>query len=299
LKGKEDVVDTAEQAITIFSDKDWWTGIAATSLKIVGIILIAVIFKYIIKAAISNVFKVRLKSPLRLSERRENTLFRLLNNIATYVIYFVAILAILSEFMDVRGILAGAGVVGLAIGFGAQNLVRDIITGFFIIFENQFSVGDTVRIASFEGTVEEIGLRTTKIKSWTGELHILPNSSITEVTNFSVHNSIAVIDLSIAYEEDIDKAQRIIEDVVKKVKPNYPEMVKDPEVLGVQMLGASEVVIRVTSEVLPMTHFKIARELRKTLKFELEKAGIEIPYPKMVTYHKEAKPKEIKNKMEG
>jgi moderate conductance mechanosensitive channel len=281
-------LEAAEQAVTIFTDKEWWAGIGTAGLKIVGIILLAVIFKYIFKAAIANVFKVRLKSPLRLSERRENTLFRLLDNVATYVIYFVAILAILSEFMDVRGILAGAGVVGLAIGFGAQNLVRDIITGFFIIFENQFAVGDTVRIASFEGTVEEIGLRTTKIKSWTGELHILPNSSITEVTNFSVHNSMAVVDVSIAYEADIDKAQSIIQEVVAKVKPNFPEMVKEPEVLGVQMLGAgaSEVVIRVVAEVLPMTHFKIARELRKLLKLELDKAGIDIPYPKMVTYQK-------------
>jgi moderate conductance mechanosensitive channel len=281
-------LEAAEQAVTIFTDKEWWAGIGTAGLKIVGIILLAVIFKYIFKAAIANVFKVRLKSPLRLSERRENTLFRLLDNVATYVIYFVAILAILSEFMDVRGILAGAGVVGLAIGFGAQNLVRDIITGFFIIFENQFAVGDTVRIASFEGTVEEIGLRTTKIKSWTGELHILPNSSITEVTNFSIHNSMAVVDVSIAYEADIDKAQSIIQEVVAKVKPNFPEMVKEPEVLGVQMLGAgaSEVVIRVVAEVLPMTHFKIARELRKLLKLELDKAGIDIPYPKMVTYQK-------------
>ncbi|MED1864996.1 mechanosensitive ion channel family protein [Fictibacillus nanhaiensis] len=279
----------------MFSDKEWWTGIATTSLKIVGIIILAIIFKYIVKAAIANIFKVRLKSPLRLSERRENTLFRLLDNVASYVIYFVAILTVLTEFgVDIKAILAGAGVVGLAIGFGAQSLVKDIITGFFIIFENQFSVGDTVRITNFEGTVEEIGLRTTKIKSWTGELHILPNSSITEVTNFSVHNSIAVVDLSIAYEEDIDKAQNIIQDVVKNAKPNYPEMVKEPEVLGVQMLGASEVVIRVTAEVLPMTHFKIARELRKTLKHELERAGIEIPYPKMVTYQKEPVPKENK-----
>jgi moderate conductance mechanosensitive channel len=280
------VVETAEQAVTIFSNKEWWAGIAAKGIKIAGIILLAIIFKYILKAAIANVFKVRLKTPLRLSERRENTLFKLLDNVSSYVIYFLAILTILSEFMDIKAILAGAGVVGLAIGFGAQSLVKDIITGFFIIFEHQFSVGDYVRIASFEGTVEEIGLRTTKIKSWTGELHILPNSSITEVTNFSVHNSMAVVDISIAYEEDIDKAQGIIQEVVNKAKPNFPEMIKEPEVLGVQMLGASEVVIRVAAEVLPMTHFKIARELRKALKDELEKAGIEIPYPKMVTYTK-------------
>ncbi len=117
---------------------------------------------------------------------------RLLQNVFSYAIYFVAGVMILETLsVDVRGLLAGAGIVGLAVGFGAQNLVKDIITGFFIIFEDQFSVGDYVRVGTFEGTVEEIGLRTTKIKSWTGEINILPNGSIVEVTNFSLHNSVA------------------------------------------------------------------------------------------------------------
>ncbi|WP_035351141.1 MULTISPECIES: mechanosensitive ion channel family protein [Fictibacillus] len=275
-----------EKISNYISNPELWTEIGIKSLRIVLIILGAIILVRIIRAAIGNGFKFRMKSPLRLSERREQTLIRLLNNVVGYVIYFIAILMILSEFnVKVEAILASAGVVGLAVGFGAQNLVRDIITGFFIIFENQFSVGDFVRVGNFEGTVEEIGLRTTKIKNWTGEVHILPNSSITEVTNFSVHNSMAVVDVSIAYEEDIDRAQAIIEEVVKEKAPEFPEMVRDPEVLGVQMLGAHEVVIRVTAEVLPMTHFKVARELRKSIKTRLEQEGIEIPYPKMITYY--------------
>nr|WP_240515439.1 mechanosensitive ion channel family protein [Fictibacillus aquaticus] len=260
-------------------------------LKILGIIIGAVIVKHLLKAAVANAFKLRVKSPLKLlSERREATLMRLLDNVISYVIYFMALLTVLSEFVDIKALLAGAGVVGLAIGFGAQSLVKDIITGFFIIFENQFSVGDFVRIGSFEGHVEEIGLRTTKVKSWTGELHILPNSSILEVTNFSVHNSIAVVDVSIAYEENIEKAQKIIERVVREREADFPEMVKPPEVLGVHMLGASEVVMRVTAEVMPMTHFKIARELRKSIKAEFDKEGIEIPYPRMVTISKDQNP---------
>ncbi len=109
---------------------------------------------------------------LRVSERREATLLKLLQNVLTYFIYSMAILMILSTLtINVSAVLAGAGIVGLAVGFGAQSLVKDVITGFFIIFEDQFSVGDVIRVGQFEGTVEEIGLRTTKIKSWTGELH--------------------------------------------------------------------------------------------------------------------------------
>ncbi|MDN4071436.1 MULTISPECIES: mechanosensitive ion channel family protein [Fictibacillus] len=256
-------------------------------LKIAAIIFGSVIVVKIVRAAIANIFKIRMKSPLRMSERRENTLIRLLDNVAAYLIYFIALLMILSEFsIDVKALLAGAGVVGLAIGFGAQNLVKDVITGFFIIFEQQFAVGDFVRINNFEGTVEEIGLRTTKLKQWTGELHILPNSSITEVTNFSIHNSIAVVDVSIAYEEDIDRAQAIIEEVVREETPKYPEMVAEPEVLGIQAVAAAEIVIRVTAEVLPMTHFKVARELKKAIKIRLDEEGIELPYQKLISYHK-------------
>ncbi|WP_090239911.1 mechanosensitive ion channel family protein [Fictibacillus solisalsi] len=256
-------------------------------LKIVLILFGAAIVVKIVRAAISNIFKIRMKSPLRMSERRENTLIRLLDNVAAYLIYFIALLMVLTEFnIDVKALLAGAGVVGLAIGFGAQSLVKDIITGFFIIFEQQFAVGDTVRINSFEGTVEEIGLRTTKVKQWTGELHIIPNSSITEVTNFSVNNSIAVVDVSIAYEEDVNRAQDIIEEVVKQKTVEYPEMVAEPEVLGIQSVGATEVVIRVTAEVLPMTHFKITRELKKAIKLRLDEEGIELPFQKLVSYHK-------------
>jgi small conductance mechanosensitive channel len=198
---------------------------------------------------------------------------------------------------DVKALLAGAGIVGLAVGFGAQNLVRDIITGFFIIFEDQFSVGDMIRVGQFEGTVEEIGLRTTKIKSWTGEINILPNGNITEVTNFSVNNSVAFVDVSIAYEGDIPKAERVIEDLLLELPDKYEEMVAPPELLGVQNLGPSEVVLRVVSEVLPMKHFHISRVLRKEIKMRLDEHGIEIPYPRMVMYTRQDEGAKQKERM--
>ncbi len=146
-------------------DQDTWINLGMVVLKAIAIFILAGLVIRIGKLAIVNIFKMRSRAPIRTSDRREATLAKLLQNILTYVIYFIALIMVLSTIgINVGPILAGAGVVGLAVGFGAQNLVRDIITGFFIIFEDQFSVGDHVIIGPFQGDVEEIGLRTTKIK---------------------------------------------------------------------------------------------------------------------------------------
>src|SRR5690625_7951565 len=127
--------------------------------------------------------------------------------------------------IQIGPLLAGAGIAGLAIGFGAQNLVKDIISGFFIVFEDQFGVGDYVSFAGVEGTGEEIGLRTTKVKSWTGEQQVNPNGNITQVTNYSGHNGLAIVDINISYENDITEAEKIIEDVLSLLTENYKEIV--------------------------------------------------------------------------
>jgi small conductance mechanosensitive channel len=282
-------MQTIEKAYTksleFLTDEKVWITLGQGLLKIILIIVISAILIRIGKLAIHNFFLIRTKSPLRVTERREATLAKLLVNILTYVIYFISFIMILEVFtINVTALLAGAGVAGLAIGFGAQNLVRDVITGFFIIFEDQFSVGDFIRTGTFEGTVEEIGLRVTKIKGITGEIHIIPNGSIMEVTNFSISNSVAIVDVSIAYEGNIDKAERVIQGLLEEIHTRNEDMVKPPELLGVQMLGASEVVLRVVSEVKPMRHFAVARLLRKEIKSVLDQNGIEIPYPRLVTY---------------
>ena len=258
------------------------------TIRIALIVIIAGIVVKIGKKVIANIFMIREKSALRTSERRETTMLKLLNNILSYVVYFIAIMTILSvlEF-DVKALLAGAGILGLAVGFGAQSLVKDIITGFFIIFEDQFAVGDYVRVNTFEGTVEEIGLRTTKIKGINGEINIIPNGNILEVTNFSIYNSVAVVDIGIAYEGDVDEAERVIRNMLERLPERYEDLMSTPQLLGVQSLGPSEVVLRITAETAPMRHFYIARELRKELKNTLDKHGIEIPFPRMVMYNRQ------------
>jgi moderate conductance mechanosensitive channel len=275
--------------ITRLSNEDIWINIGEGFLKTILIMIISKFVIHIGKITIENIFKVRQHSSMiRVSERREATLMKLLQNVLTYAIYFIAIIMILSALsINVSAILAGAGIVGLAVGFGAQSLVKDIITGFFIIFEDQFSVGDFIRVGQFEGTVQEIGLRTTKIKVWTGELHIIPNGNILEVTNFSLNNSVAVIDISVAYEENIQRVEQLIQDLLLTLQDKYEDIVQPPELLGVQNLGNSEVLIRVTAETLPMRHMVVARQLRKEIKLCLDKHGIEIPFPRMVMYSRE------------
>jgi moderate conductance mechanosensitive channel len=288
----EDSADQAKDAAQDIWDKlisdELWVNIGVASVKIVLILLLTAVVIKIGKLAIQNIFRVRSRSPFKISERREATLSKLLENVLTYVVYFVAIIMILSALtVNVTGLLAGAGIVGLAVGFGAQNLVRDVITGFFIIFEDQFSVGDFIRVGALEGNVEEIGLRTTKIKNWTGELHIIPNGNIAEVTNFSIHNSIAVVDVSIAYEENIEEAERVISELLLTMPQKYEYLINPPDLLGVQTLGASDVVMRIVAECTPMQHWGMARNIRKDVKMALDKHGIEIPFPRMVMYNRQ------------
>lgn len=272
----------------LLNENTWWA-IGEGVIKIVIIFAIANIVIRIGKVTIHNIFKIRDRSPIRTSERREETLSKLLDNILSYVIYFLAFMMILSVLgIDVKALLAGAGIVGLAVGFGAQSLVKDILSGFFIIFEDQFSVGDHIRVGQFEGDVEAIGLRTTKIKNWTGELHILPNGTITQVTNFSLNNSVAVVDVAVAYKEDLDKAENVIQELLEELSGQYEELVDVPQLLGVQNLGPSEIVLRIVAETLPMKHAYIARIIRKEVKLKLDEAGIEIPLPRLIMYSRDA-----------
>ncbi|HEK9100840.1 mechanosensitive ion channel family protein [Bacillus pfraonensis] len=276
--------DTLKQYLM---DSNRWEYIGIVTLKILIILVAGVIVVRIARAIVRNAFRMGSRSPIQISERRTVTVAKLLENIVAYVVMFIMLIAILGVFnINASGLLAGAGVIGLAVGFGAQSLVKDVITGLFILLEDQFSVGDYVRIGQFEGVVLEIGLRTTKIKSWTGEIHILPNGSIAQVTNFSVSNSVAFVDVSISYESDIARAERIIEELLEELPEKYEQMVATPQLLGVQTLGASEVVLRVIAEVEPMQHAPIARALRKEIKNRLDLHGIEIPYPHMVLYNR-------------
>ena len=236
LKGLEAAIQQVKD--TIFS-ADFWLSTGFFAIRIILIIVVAGVVVKVGQVLIRRFFAIKLKSPMRKTERREKTMIKLLENALKYIVYFSAILAVLTEFkIDAKGLLAGAGVLGLAVGFGAQSLVKDVISGFFIIFEDQFGVGDYVRINSGEGTVMEIGLRTTKIALYGGELYTVPNGQIGEVVNYSVTNSMVLLDLALSYETDIDHAEELIKGFLGKLpRERYSEVIGVPEVLGVQKYG--------------------------------------------------------------
>ncbi|MCE5172476.1 mechanosensitive ion channel family protein [Paenibacillus profundus] len=292
------VEDNIENTLSLFekwqhgiidwlTDSGTWEMILVKAIKIALIVLITRIVIRVVYRMINHTVIKREKNRMGMNPRRLLTVGKLLKNVTSLVMNFIMILLILSEFnVNLAPLLAGAGVVGLAVGFGAQSLVKDVMTGFFIIFEDQFAVGDVIKVGQFQGTVEMIGLRSTRIHSWTGEVHIIPNGIITEVTNFSLNNSIAVVDISIAYEENVEEAIDVMSKALETLPERNENVVTLPQVLGVQMLAASEVTIRVIAECRPYTQAGVSRQMNAEMKKALEDHGIEIPYPRLVTYQR-------------
>ena len=225
------------------------------------------------------------------SNKRAKTMVNLLQNVVSYVVWFIVATTILSNLgIRVESIIAGAGVVGLAIGFGAQALVKDVITGFFIIFENQFDVGDYVKINTTgttvaEGTVQSISMRSTRILSFEGDLTILPNGTMNEIVNFSIHNGMAIVEIPVSIKEDLDKVEQKLEVFLPTIKEKYAIFVNEPEILGVETVTAGEATIKIAGETEPNAHGTGARILRREIKSFFDKEGIQSPIPTMVSYN--------------
>lgn len=247
-----------------------WQSAAIVLGRILLIWILSRILLRVINRIIDRAASGRSRKKLR--SRKVQTVGRLLKNTAGYAVNFIAILLILGEFnINLAPLLAGAGVLGLAIGFGAQSLVKDVISGFFIILEDQFSVGDVIETGKYKGTVEMIGLRTTRIRSWTGEVHIIPNGAIQDVTNYSLNNALAVIDFPVPATDAADWAEETIRQVLRKAES--PNLLREPELLGVQAIGASDLVFRIIAECRPNTQAEVTRQLNLALKkaFESER----------------------------
>jgi small-conductance mechanosensitive channel len=227
-------------------------------------------------------------------ERRVNTLRGLARSLLKYTLYFIGGVMLLDELgVPTTSILAGAGILGLAVGFGAQNLVRDVITGFFILFEDQFAVGDYVTFSGVTGTVTEMGLRVTRVQSWTGEIHIIPNGKIEQVTNYSRGGMGVLLEVDVAYEVELDHAIEIINSVCHEMaQEKADQVIEEPQVLGVTELSPSGVTIQIFGKVNPMQQWGFARELRKRIKDAFDREGIEIPYPHRVIISKQGKGEE-------
>jgi len=217
-----------------------------------------------------------------LREQRGRTISQLLRSVGRVIISAVALLLTLNVFVDIGPILAGAGILGLAVSFGAQSLVKDVISGFFILFENQFAIGDIIEAGGKAGVVEKMTLRVVVLRDLEGIMHVVPNGEISVVSNRTRGWSRAVIDLGVGYGEDVDRALAVVRDEAAQFATDRQwSAVLDgpPEVLGVEDLGDSAVILRILIRTRPGSQWNAGREFRRRLKNRLDREGIEIPFP--------------------
>jgi small conductance mechanosensitive channel len=218
------------------------------------------------------------------SERqRQLTIVPIIKSLLKYSVYFAAFVLILRAFdLNPMPLLAGAGILGVVVGFGAQPLINDIVSGFFILFENIFLVGDFVETAEARGTVEAIEIRTTRIRNPDGHVHILRNGQIGAVVNYSKEYTHAVVEVGVAYDSNLDHVYRILSETGEKLKEKNPSVLEKTEVRGLKNFGESELLVRTITKVKPGRHRGVARELRKMIKEAFDAEGIEIPFARRV-----------------
>lgn len=263
--------------------------LAASGLRIVLILVAAWIAIVVLQRAI-RMFRVRLSMRLddRESVKRAETLGRVFRYAVAVVVSLVAGMLVLAELgISVAPILGAAGVAGLAVGFGAQSLVKDFFTGFFLLLENQIRQGDVVRLGEHAGLVEEVTLRYVQLRDYDGNVHFVPNGTISTVVNMSRGYAQAVVDACVAYTSDIDLAMRIMSDVARQMRedPQHASRILDDfEIAGVERWEPSGIVIRGRFRVLPLEQWTVRREYLRRLKHAFDDRGIEIPLPHLKIY---------------
>ena len=223
--------------------------------------------------------------------KRVETMGTLLMSAISAVVWVIAISTVLSEFgIDLGPLLAGAGILGVALGFGAQNLVRDFLSGMFMLIEDQYGVGDVIDAGPAVGTVEAVSLRTTRLRDVEGNLWHIPNGTISRVANKSQDWARAVLDVPVAYGTDIDHATAVIKKVADGIwtEEGPPHVLEEPDVWGVEQLGADGMTIRLVVKCAPLAQWDLSRQLRSRLHAAFAEEGIEIPFPQRVVWHRDA-----------
>ena len=231
---------------------------------------------------------VQLRERTERASQRAKTLGTLFKSIGTTVIWIVALMMLLGEFdVNLGPLIAGAGIIGVAVGFGAQSLVRDLLTGVFMLIEDQYGVGDVVDLGDAVGTVESVGLRTTRLRDISGTVWHVPNGAIARVGNMSQLWARVPLDLDVAYDTDLDAAMAIIKRVADEVwheQGDDTTVLEEPSVVGVQAFGADAVTLRVMVKTEASEQWATARLLRKRIKQAFDEAGIEIPFPQRTVW---------------
>ncbi|MCU0455935.1 MAG: mechanosensitive ion channel family protein [Bacteroidales bacterium] len=283
-------------AINEWTDKliPWLTD---NGVKIIVIGVVAWLLNIILARIVIRTVRIAVVRDNDMSEeaelKRENTLIRIFNGALRIVIIVLAVMMILQEGgIEIGPMLAGAGIVGLAVGFGGQYLIRDIITGLFIILENQYRIGDVVDIDGTGGTVEDISLRLTRLRDLDGTIHHVPHGDIKRVANLSKNFSRINLDIGVSYSSDIEHVIDIINRTGKELAedPDYKDFfITPPKFLRVNDFADSAIKVKILADTIPLKQWELTGELRKRLKIAFDREGIEIPFPQMVVHKNDEK----------
>lgn len=275
-----------------------WTTVSAVMLRVTLVVSVAWLSLKIIKTALGRLERSLISRGViegevpSEAEKRVETLARLLRQGLVILVWLVALLIILREIgVDIGPILASAGIIGLAIGFGAQNLVRDVISGFFMILENQVRVGDVAIVNGTGGLVENVNFRTIVLRDLSGVVHVFPNGTITTLANMTHGWSGYVMDIGVAYKEDTDRVMEVMRGVAGELRTDEqfsPLILEDIEIFGVDQFADSAVIIKARLKTKPIKQWEVGREYLRRLKKAFDREAIEIPFPHRSIYFGEA-----------
>lgn len=262
-------------------DKVVLIGLVGTAVRVAVVIMVTAV---LVKLGDSLINRILVNAPKfgrsHMDEARGKTLASILKSALRYAASTAAVLTVLQLVgIDINALLGGVAIVGLAVGFGAQSLVKDVITGFFIIYERQYEVGDYISAAGVSGVVEDVGLRTTRLRDWSGDVHVVPNGLIDKTTNSSEADSRALVQIPLAHDEDVRRAMAIMQGVCDEVAKESPVIVDGPRPLGIGSMDALGVVVTVWARTKPLEHWAVERELRLRIKEALDREGIKRPNP--------------------
>jgi moderate conductance mechanosensitive channel len=257
------------------------TKVIFPAIRIGGILLIGYLILRLIDSGLNRLRLIATADVLGGArvEQRTETLRQIIRSVSRVVLIVFLVLTISPELgFDMRAVLAGAGILGLAVGFGAQSLVKDVISGFFILFEDQFGVGDVVKIGDFTGVVERMTLRATALRNLEGQVHVVPNGNIQNVTVMTKEWARAVLDVTISQKEDLSKVTGVLQRIGNQLAQDWPDRVMEqPSILGIEKLDDSGVTLRCIVKTPAFKNSDVLREWRRRVKDEFDRAGIQLP----------------------
>ncbi len=279
---------------------EWSDIIIGKPLAIIGLILFGLVVRWLLHRLVDRVARRAEKGvlPERVEsavtarrKQRAATMAGVLRSIITFAVVAVVGTMVLSEVgVDIAPIIASAGIIGIALGFGAQSLVKDFLAGIFIFIEDQYGVGDVVDVGDANGTVEAVTLRMTRLRDINGTVWYVPNGQVIRVGNKSQNWSRAVVDVGVGYGEDLARVQRVLREVAHDLWEDDEfnhVIIEEPEVTGVEMLAPESVTVRVMVKTAPLEQWAVARALRQRIKARFDHEGIEIPFTQRVIWHRE------------